>query len=347
MDLWGAVVGQPAALHEVQRAVPAPVHAYLLVGPPGSGKRELARAFAAALLSEGFEGEAAARHARLALEEIHPDMTVIEREGASFSSEQADLVIARAARSAVEGGRKVLVLDEFHLAGGIGAKLLKTIEEPGPDTFFLVLADDLTPSLETIASRCVRIDLTSVGDEEIAAALAAQGVPSTRIEDAVRAAAGDLTRARLLATDERLGLRLAAWRAVPDRLDGHGGTILVLVDELLSMTDESTAALEVVQAREREVLDARVSAVGERGAGRKRLEERHKRQQRRYRSAELRAGLTELSRRYRDELSESARALTAASAIELIADCARAQVRNPNERLQLVALLSALDRLGR
>ncbi len=109
------VVGQAAAVAELRAAARAPVHAYLLVGPRGSGKRALARAFAAALLSADRDGDDAVRHAELALAEAHPDLTVVERRGASITVEQADDIIAAASRASVEGGAKVLVLDEFHL----------------------------------------------------------------------------------------------------------------------------------------------------------------------------------------------------------------------------------------
>ena len=86
---------------------------------------------------------------------------------------------------------------------------------------------------------------------------------------------------------------------------------------------------------------------GERGSGRKELEDRHKREARRYRSDELRFGLTELSRRYRDELATSARPAAGIEALEAIAELARELVRNPNERLQLLALFLTLGRISR
>src|SRR5690606_21874212 len=125
----------------------------------------------------------------------------VEREGASISAEQADHIVERASRSPVEGTRKVLVLDEFHLVSErVGPKLLKTIEEPPPGTFFLVLAEEVTPELVTIASRCVQIDLGPVPLADVAAGLIAEGVEPARAEEAAVAAAGDLRRARVLAT---------------------------------------------------------------------------------------------------------------------------------------------------
>jgi DNA polymerase-3 subunit delta' len=343
--LWGDVVGQQGAVAELRAAVAAPVHAYLLVGPRGSGKRALARAFAAALLSHDRQGDDAERHARLALAEAHPDLTVVERKGASISVDQADEIIATASRASVEGGPKVLVLDEFHLVTVAGPKLLKSIEEPPPGTVFVVLAEQVTHDLVTIASRCVQIDLGAVPDDAIAARLVAEGIDPARAQEAAVAAVGDLRRARVLAADERVALRRRAWEGVPDRLDGSGARAVEVADELLAMIGDAMAPLGEVQAAEVAELEERVKATGERGSGRRELTERHKREERRYRTDEVRAGLTELARRYRDQLVTSARPSTAVAAIAAISSLAEELVRNPNERLQLAALFVRLGRL--
>ena len=332
---------------ELRAAARQPVHAYLLVGPRGSGKRALARAFAAALLSAGNTGGDAVRHAELALAEAHPDLLVVERRGASISVEQADEIIAAASRSSVEGGAKVLVLDEFHLVTTAGPKLLKSIEEPPPGTVFVVLADEVTADLVTIASRCVRIELGPVPAAVIVERLEAEGVPAARAVDAAAVAGGDLARARLLATDERLALRRQAWHDVPDRLDGTGGSAVEVADEVLAMITDAMAPLADAQVAEAAELEERVKARGERGSGRALLEARHKREARRYRADEVRSGLTELSRRYRDELAISSSPAGGVEAVDAIAELAREMVRNPNERLQLVALFLCLGRLPR
>jgi DNA polymerase-3 subunit delta' len=347
IDLWGDVVGQPAALAQLRAAIDAPVHAYLMVGPRGSGKRALARAFAAALVSSAHTGEEAARQARMVLARNHSDVTEFEREGASISADQANAIIATAARSSIEGGLKVLVLDEFHLATTAVPMLLKTIEEPPAGTVFVVLVDDVTPEMVTIASRCVRIDLSAIADEAIVERLVAEGVAPERAADAAAAAIGDIGRARLLAIDDRLALRRAAWRAVPDRLDGTGAAAIESADDLLAMITDAMVPLTESQAAEVAELEEIIKARGERGSGRKQLEDRHKREARRYRTDEIRAGLTELSRRFRDELPGSSRPSAAIAAIDLLAGVAGNLVRNPNERLQLVALFVALGRLGR
>jgi DNA polymerase-3 subunit delta' len=345
-DIWGDVVGQERAVAELQAAARGPVHAYVLVGPRGSGKRALARAFAAALLSEGSTGEERARHIRLALAEQHPDLVVVERVGASILADQARNVRDLASRAPIEGHRKVLVLDEFHLvAPAVGPILLKTIEEPTPGTFFLVLVEDVPPELITIESRCVRIDLGSVSDAAIVERLVVEGIDRAAAVQAAAAASGDLRRARVLATDERLALRRAAWHEAPTRLDGSGYAVVRVVDELLAAIEDAAEPLRLQQAAEVEAFEARIKEYGERGSGRKAFEDQHKRALRRHRTDELRFGFAVLARRYRDALVATDRPAAYLDALAIIQAAAEAFEFNPNERLLLLALFIRLPSL--
>jgi DNA polymerase-3 subunit delta' len=343
IDPWAEVVGQERAVAELRAAAEAPVHAYLLVGPRGSGKRALAAAFAADLLSHGSVGEDADRHRKLALAEQHPDLVVFEREGAAISAAQTDEIIRRASLAPIEGSRKVLVLDEFHLVQpGNPAKLLKVIEEPPEGTFFVVLVEHIPAELVTIASRAVRIDLGPVPDAAIVERLLAEGASEEMAAEVVSAASGDLGRARLLVTDPRLALRRVAWAAVPGQLDGTGARATKLVDELFAMIDDAAAPLRERQSAEVEALEERVAQLGERGSGRKALEDVHKRELRRQRVDELRFGLLVLSRHYRDELTVSSRPAPLVAALGAIQATSEALIRNPNETLQFQALFLRL-----
>lgn len=349
-DVWGGVVGQDRAVAELQAAVAAPVHAYLLVGPRGSGKRSLAIAFAAALLADAadtsLDPTAAERAAQLALAENHPDLVVVERVGASISAAQADEVVVQANRAPIEGNRKVLVLDEFHLIDErVAPKLLKTLEEPPPSTVFVVLADDVPPSLVTIESRCVRIELGPVPVDAVRDRLVAEGVPAAMAQSAAVAAGGDLRRARVLATDPQLESRRRAWHDAPTQLDGTGHRVVQIVDGLLERIEAAAASLKERQAAEVAELEERVAQSGERGSGRKTLEERHKRELRRHRTDELRFGLAVLSRRYRDAAVASERPAPYLDAVARVQATAEGLVRNPNEKLQLQALFLRLPAL--
>jgi DNA polymerase-3 subunit delta' len=280
------------------------------------------------------------------LAEQHPDLVVVEREGASILAGPARTVRDLASRAGIEGPRKVLVLDEFHLVTeNVGPILLKTIEEPTPGTFFLVLVEDVPPDLVTIESRCVRIDLGSVPEPAIFDRLVYEGIEREAAATAAAAASGDLRRARVLATDPRLALRRTAWHDAPSRLDGSGHAVVRVVDELLAAIDDAAEPLRAQQAEEVEAFEARIKEYGERGSGRKAFEDRHKRALRRHRTDELRFGFAVLARRYRDALVATDRPATYVDALALIQAAAEAFEFNPNERLLLLALFIRLPSL--
>ena len=350
-DAWSEVVGQDAAVAMLRSAAQGDApHAWLFVGPHGSGKRAAARAFAGDLLAAepaaAGDVEGAERARALARQEQHPDLVVTQRAGATISVDQAAEVVTRASRSPIEGSRKVLLLDEFHLVHEkAGPKLLKTIEEPPPGTFFIVLADEVTPELVTIASRCVRVDFAALAAPVIAARLEHDGIPASRAAEVAAFAGGDLDRARLLATDERFALRLAAWRDVPRRLNGTGAAAGEVVAELRAAIDDAEAPLKVRHEAELVELQQRVERYGQRGSGLAEFTARQKRESRRVRTDELRMGLGALAGAYRDELAVAADPTAALAALGAIQDTAERLEYNPNEELQLIALAARLPTL--
>ncbi len=239
----------------------------------------------------------------------------------------------------------VFVLTDFHLVAQAGPTLLKAIEEPPASTVFIVLADEITPDLVTIASRCTIVEFPPVPPEAIAAQLEAEGVPTEVAEVAARAAGGDLDRARLLASDPQVVARRQLWFGAPDRLDGTGHTAMSLADELLATLDEVAEPLQARHADELEELDAAEQTLGERRPGeRKRMQERHQREERRVRTDELRAGLAALTDRYREGLAAGGDAAAFTAAAGLVQGVCDALVFNPRERLQVESLLLHLPR---
>ena len=272
LDVWGDVVGQDHAVAQLAAAAVQPVHAYLLVGPSGSGKRAAARAFAALLLAAGSEGEAAERHARLALAEAHPDLHIIEPTTAQgrIDAPAAREIVHQAAVSPAEGSRKVLVLEDFHLIDRFGAILLKYVEEPPASTFFVILAEDVPPELVTIASRSVRIDLGPVPLHAVVDRLVAEGVGAAQAVAIAAAANGDLDRARLLATDSRFAVRADALAAMPGRLDGTGARAAELAGEVKALIDDAQDVIDARHAPRRPSSRSASSATASGGVARRR-----------------------------------------------------------------------------
>ncbi len=345
-DAWAAIVGQPDAVAVLQASTSDPVHAYLFTGPTGSGKRGTARAFAGALVTP--EGETDGRSARLAMAGEHPDVVEIERVGASILKAQALDIVRAAAMSPVEGRRKVLILHEFHLLSAEGAAvLLKTIEEPAPSTVFVILADQMPPELVTIASRCVRIEFRPLTESAVREALITLGTEPDLAARAAASANGNLDRARLLASDPGLEARRATFADVPRQLDGSGHRAARTARALLEAIEGAAEPLKARQTAEIAALDALVARSGERGSGRKGVEERHKRELRRHRADELRSGLTEVARSYRDALvaGENRFPDRIIVAVGDLHTAMQAIDRNPNESLLLQALLLKLPSL--
>ena len=345
-SVWDAVVGQQRAVSRLSGCIADPVHAYLFVGPAGSTKDQAARAFAAALLAGGDLPDH--RDARLALAGAHPDVREIRRVGATITAEQIDDIVRSAALAPVEGNRKVMILDEFHLlTAQSAARLLKTLEEPPPSTIFIVLADQVDSELVTIASRCVRIEFSPIDHAAIAFTLIADGFDTATAQAAAAASAGNLDRARVLVSDHGLAARRAAFASVPARLDGTGFTVVTIAEEIIRLADEAASSLAPLHEAELSAVEERVAAAGERGSGRKAVEDRHKREVRRYRTDELRSGLGVIAGVYRDALvgGSASRPDSAARAVDRIHDALEALERNPNEALLLHSLLLELPSL--
>ena len=296
-SVWNWVVGQPNAVSQLKQLAERQLHAFLFVGPEGCSKEEAARAFASVLLTGS--DDASSRVADLVRRGSFPDVHEVFREGAAVDKEEAEAIVRAAATTPTESPLKIVIIHEVHLMRDSAAvRLLKTIEEPPERMVFILLADQLVPSLTTIASRCVSVTFSPISDTDITTQLISDGIDSQSAQRAAAAAAGNITRARLLATDDRLADRLDAFADVPYRLDGTGATVARIVDELFAHLDTATESLAVQHQRELEELEARVALTGERGSGRKSLQDRHKRQVRKARTDELRTGLSAIARSY-------------------------------------------------
>ncbi len=202
-----------------------PSHAYLFHGPAGTGKRAIARAFAAALLREGARTPAtvAERVAR----DSHPDLTWVRPSGAAevLVGDIEEPVVAAAARTPFESARRVFVIESVDTMNDQAAnRMLKTLEEPPAFAHLLLLTDRREDVLATIVSRCQQVRFDSLPSALIADRLA--GASGTSRETALacaRLALGDAREAARLAGEEGAALRRGAEGFVRAALAGSTG----------------------------------------------------------------------------------------------------------------------------
>ncbi|HTB81680.1 MAG TPA: DNA polymerase III subunit gamma/tau [Opitutaceae bacterium] len=166
------VVGQDHVVRTLKNAITRGriAHAYLFVGPRGTGKTSMARIFAKALNCTG--GPKA---------DFDPDdpacqaiadgtfLDVIEIDGASNNGVEQVRELRDTARYAPAQGRfKVYIIDEVHMLSTAAFNaLLKTLEEPPPHVKFVFATTDPQKVLATIVSRCQRFDLKPIQPELI------------------------------------------------------------------------------------------------------------------------------------------------------------------------------------
>ena len=182
-------------------------HAFLLVGPAGVGQRELARTLAAALnCPDAVDGvpcgtcETCARIGR----ETHTALVTHEPEGAQHlvSSVREDW-IPTASRTLTEGRRRVIrIVAADRMNESAQNAFLKALEEPPPSTLWVLEATDDTALLDTILSRCRRLDLTTWSPDALRARAVELGIPAEKVEASVRASTGSPDRLADLAARE-------------------------------------------------------------------------------------------------------------------------------------------------
>lgn len=284
MSIWDRLVLDERLLDHLRRAATHPGDAYLFAGPPGVGKTEAARTFAAAIVCPDGCGECSC--CRRALRGLHPDVSWFEPEGFTYPLELIREMVAAAAQTPLEAARRVTVVEEAHrIAERSQNALLKALEEPNASVTWVLVADALEPFLPTVLSRCRVVAFSAVPEQEVRRTLGeGLGVAPERAELVVRAARGDLEQARALATGERVRkLRRLALDTVTS--SGPSAHLAFAASELLqALAREAADEKEAAFAAELAALDE-AAGTGRGSAGiRRRLGERHRRVLRRVES---------------------------------------------------------------
>ena len=258
MSVWDDVVGQPSAVATLRAASTDPAamtHAWLLTGPPGSGRSNAARAFAAALQClEGGCGHC--RACTTVLAGTHADVMVVATEKVTISIDEVRDLIGVAQRAPSQGRWRVIVLEDAdRMVERTSNVLLKAIEEPPPRTVWLLCAPSPQDVVVTIRSRCRGVALRIPPVADVAALLVARDVVDPVVADiAARAAQSHIGLARRLARDPGARERRAQTLHLAAGIRGVGDAVLAAGDLVDVATAESKAATEDRDAAEKRSL---------------------------------------------------------------------------------------------
>ena len=314
LGVWAELIGQTAAVATLQRAVAgephAMSHAWLLTGPPGSGRSNAARAFAAALqCSSGGCGQCS--ECRTSLSGAHPDVTLVRTELLSIGVDEVRELVRRSAMSPTLGRWQVIVIEDADRITERGADaLLKSIEEPAPRTVWILCAPTADDVVATIRSRCRSLTLQTPTIPAVTRLLETRdGIGPELAAYAARVSQGHIGRARVLARDEGARKRRQEVLQIPFQLHGLGACLAAAAQLVETSTVEATEATAELDASERAALEEALG-FGTKGAkprqaqaAIKELEEQQRARTKRFQRDAIDRTLTELTGFYRDVLS--------------------------------------------
>jgi len=352
VSVWDDVIGQESAVATLSRAVTEPgamTHAWLLTGPPGSGRSVAAKAFAAALQCPD-NGCGTCRECRTALEGTHADVDVIATEGLSLKVELTrDLVQLAARRPSVGRWRVIIIEDADRLGERAADALLKALEEPVPGTVWILCAPSLEDVIITIRSRSRHVRLRTPPVEAVAALLVRRdGIDPAMATFAARAAQSHVGLARRLARNEGARIRRHDVISLAAKIRSVGDAVGAASDLEHIAKDEAEAASAERDAGE---LGRLMETLGADPAARVQpphvraqvsaLQKEQKTRATRFKRDVIDRSLTDLFSIYRDALI-----VHSGAAIGLVNQDMAEQVRQLARVLRPEQLLGCLDAIG-
>ena len=312
MTVWDGVIGQQHAVDVLRGAASGGpmTHAWLITGPPGSGRSTAARAFAATLQCERGGGCGECHQCRTVLAGSHADVTLMATEHVFLRLEDVRPLITVAQQRPSLGRWRVIVLEDAdRLNDNSGNLLLKAVEEPPPRTVWLLCAPSPDDVLVTIRSRCRHVGLRVPPVRDVADLLVRRhGVDPALAAFAARASGSHVGVARRLALDEGARIRRRDVLRLPSALTGVGSAVLAAAELVAVAAEESKEATTERDAAERAAL---LHSLGAEGAATlppavraqvRQLEENQKRRATRAQRDVLDRSLVDLLSLYRDVL---------------------------------------------
>lgn len=263
MSVWDDLVGQKPVIETLRAAASGQgmTHAFLLTGPPGSGRSNTAIAFAAALQCENGPGPAAGcggcNACITTMAGSNPDVTRVSTESVQFRVKDAREMVRKSAMSPVSHRWQVIVVEDAdRFNDSSGNAVLKAVEEPADRTVWVLCAPTVEDVLPTIRSRCRLVSLATPTAPEVADFLVRrQGVAESLASYAARASQGHIGRAKALATDEATRNRRREVVSLPARLTTIGACMQAATNLADVAKEEAEAITADLDQREKSDLD--------------------------------------------------------------------------------------------
>lgn len=211
MSVWDSLVGQQPVIDMLSRIAqgdPGQItQSWLICGPPGSGRSNMARAFAAALESpdHGMNDEPT-RVTQQVLAGAHPDVTVLTTNKVTIGIDQVREIITTSEQMPATAPWRIIIIEDVdRMLERTTNVLLKEIEEPAEHCIWLLCAPSAQDVLPTIRSRTRIVNLAVPSASAVAEFLTSTTNVEPKIaQRAARLAEGHIGIAKLYATDKQV-----------------------------------------------------------------------------------------------------------------------------------------------
>ena len=210
MSVWDSIVGQQQVVEQLKAIASgdpkAIAQSWLICGPPGSGRSNVARAFAAALESPDHGlGDEPTKAAQQVLAGTHPDVTVLATNKVTIGIDEVRNIITTSEQMPSTAPWRIIIIEDVdRMLERTTNVLLKEIEEPSPHTIWLLCAPSAQDVLPTIRSRTRIVNLAVPSNQAVAKFLESQGFEPNIAARAARLSEGHIGIASLYAKDERV-----------------------------------------------------------------------------------------------------------------------------------------------